>query len=177
LTVFETYSVTFCIYRKTLRKSRNVGKKSISSSNEENLEIAFSFGKLYIEKGIEEKVREPMESEKTAPGFVKTVAPQAGQLTKPIALDSAQKSALNRRGNELFNKGQIEGAKRIFLTTGYSDGIIRVADRYQKEGRAAEALILYWRAPDRKKAATLIEKMAFLIHNILEEDGENDRPV
>lgn len=114
-----------------------------------------------------------MASEKQAQGFIKTVSPEP----KPQTLSSEQKTLLNRKGNEFFNKGDVEAARRIFQTTGYSDGMIRVADRYRKEGRSAEALMLYWRAPDKRKAAALIEKMALLIHNILDEDGENGRSV
>ena len=73
------------------------------------------------------------------------------KTVKP-AVDSTQKAALNRKGNVLYNSGDIEGARRIFITTGYSDGLVRIGDHYNSKGRALDALKMYWIAPDRKKA-------------------------
>lgn len=95
-------------------------------------------------------------------GFIKTV-------DRP-AVDSAQKVALNRRGNELLNKGDVEGARRIFMTTGYTDGLVRVGDRYQSQGRSLDALRMYWIAPDKKKAEELIARMAALIQKLVREE-------
>jgi hypothetical protein len=71
-------------------------------------------------------------------------------------VDSAQKAALNRKGNMLFNSGDIEEARRIFMTTGYSDGLSRVGDYYKSKSRMIEALRMYWIAPDHTKAESLI---------------------
>lgn len=95
-------------------------------------------------------------------GFIKTTA-------RPV-IDSIQKVQLNRKGNELFNKGDIKGAERIFITTGYSDGLIRVGDWYLAHGKNLEALKLYWLAPDKKKAEPLIENLAALIQKLLEDE-------
>lgn len=95
-------------------------------------------------------------------GFIKT-----GTQTK---LDSTVKAALNRKGNLLFNSGDIEGARRIFITTGYSDGLTRVGDFYSSKGRAVEALKMYWIAPDKKKAQELISRMAVMIQNLMLEE-------
>ncbi len=95
-------------------------------------------------------------------GFIKTIQ-------RP-AIDPAQKAILNRKGNELFNKGDIEGAKRIFLTTGYSDGLSRVGDWYLEKGKSLEALQMYWIAPDTKKADILLRKLAFLIQKLIKEE-------
>jgi hypothetical protein len=94
-------------------------------------------------------------------GFIKT--------NKPAPLDSAQKVTLNRRGNELFNAGDVEGARRIFQTTGYSDGLVRVGDHYRAQGRKLDALKMYWIAPDRRKAAVLIEQLSSIIQDLLKE--------
>ncbi len=92
----------------------------------------------------------------------------------PVAsLDSEQKAALNRSGNALFNQGEIEKAKRIFITTGYSDGLSRVGDHYMNKGQEMEALKLYWLAHNRRKADPLIQKLALLVQTIMnckEED-------
>jgi tetratricopeptide (TPR) repeat protein len=97
--------------------------------------------------------------------FVKTTAP-------PLA-DGAQKVALNRKGNILYNQGDIEGAKRIFLTTGYSDGLSRIGDYYKSKGRILDALRMYWIAPDHTKSELIIEQLSSLIKNFLHEEKED----
>jgi len=97
-------------------------------------------------------------------GFIKT-----GE--KPV-LDSSRKVALNRRGNELLNSGDVEGARRIFMTTSYSDGLTRVGDHYEKNGRSIDALRMYWIAPDKVKAQKIIARMAGLIQNVMTEEEE-----
>jgi hypothetical protein len=95
-------------------------------------------------------------------GFIKT------QKCPPM--DPAQKVILNRRGNQLLNAGDTEAARRIFMTTGYSDGLIRVGDRYEAEGKSLEALRMYWLAPDKKKAEVLIARMSAFIQNLVHEE-------
>jgi hypothetical protein len=100
--------------------------------------------------------------------FIKTTA-------KPV-IDGAQKAALNRKGNILFNSGDIEGARRIFITTGYSDGLVRIGDHYKSKGRPIDALKMYWIAPDRSKAEPIIAQLSVLIKNMLlnQEGGSNE---
>jgi len=97
-------------------------------------------------------------------GFIKTG-------DRPISeLSSAQKVVLNRRGNELINRGDVESARRIFQTTGYSDGLIRVGDKYMAAGRSIEALKMYWIAPDRKKADAIIANLSAVIQKLVREE-------
>jgi len=91
--------------------------------------------------------------------FIKTTV-------KP-AIDGSSKAALNRKGNILFNSGDIEGARRVFLTTGYSDGLTRIGDYYSSRGLALDALRMYWIAPDRKKAEPIIMQLSSIIHDLL----------
>ena len=91
--------------------------------------------------------------------FIKTTA-------KPV-IDGTQKAALNRKGNILYNSGDIEGARRIFLTTGYSDGLVRIGDYYNSKGRSLDALKMYWIAPDRKKAEPIISQLSVVIQSLL----------
>ena len=95
--------------------------------------------------------------------FIKTTA-------KPVN-DGADKAALNRKGNVLYNSGDIEGARRIFLTTGYSDGLARVGDYYMSKGRSLDALRMYWIAPDRSKAEPIINQLAIVIQAMLCDEG------
>jgi hypothetical protein len=99
------------------------------------------------------------------PGFQKT--------TRSRIIDSSQKAALNRQGNALLNSGQVEEARRIFLATGYSDGLARVGDAYLKAGRSYEALKMYWLAPDRTKAEAVISRLSAIIQKVLQEDEVN----
>lgn len=104
--------------------------------------------------------------ELASPGFVKTSAPA-------VELDRAQRSALIRKGNELFNHGAVDQAKRIFITTKYSDGLIRVGDYHLKRNEHLEAFRMYWLAPDRRKSDALIERMAAVVRGWIEEpEGE-----
>jgi len=100
-------------------------------------------------------------------GFIKT-----GDRV-PAGLSSAQKVALNRKGNELMNRGDVEGARRIFLTTGYSDGLVRVGDKYKTQGRDIEALKMYWIAPDKKKAEAIIESLSAVIRKLVHQEEVN----
>ncbi|MDR1411328.1 MAG: hypothetical protein LBI91_03895 [Spirochaetaceae bacterium] len=93
--------------------------------------------------------------------FIKTTA-------KP-SIDAAQKAALNRRGNVLFNQGDIEGARRVFLTTGYSDGLVRIGDYYKSKGQCLDALRMYWIAPDKTKSEAIIVELSELIRSLIKE--------
>jgi len=96
------------------------------------------------------------------------------KVSSPNKVEGQQKVALNRRGNQLFNEGNVEGARRIFMTTGYSDGISRVGDHYKSQNKNLDALRMYWIAPDRAKSELLIEQLASVLQNLLQEDGEQD---
>jgi len=98
--------------------------------------------------------------------FIKTTV-------KPT-IDGPQKAALNRKGNILFNSGDFEGAKRIYLTTGYSDGIVRIGDHYKSKGRPLDALKMYWIAPDRNKAEPIIMQLSVVIQNMLRMEAEKN---
>jgi len=97
-------------------------------------------------------------------GFIKTTA-------RPV-IDGAEKAVLNRKGNVLYNSGDIEGARRIFLTTGYSDGLVRVGDHYKSKGRVLDALKMYWIAPSRSKAEPIIMQLSTIIQTLIHEEGE-----
>jgi hypothetical protein len=121
------------------------------------------------------KVFDKLEDERV---FIKTAGKQGScgnpaRVPPPIASD--QKAALNRKGNMLFNSGNIEGARRIFMATGYSDGLARVGDYYKSKNRLVEALHMYWLAPDQIKSEPLVMQAAALIQNLLHgEEGALD---
>jgi len=96
------------------------------------------------------------------------------KVTSQGNVEGSQKAALNRKGNQLFNEGNIEAARRIFLTTGYSDGISRVGDYYKSQNKNLEALQMYWIAPDRGKSEAMIEQIAAVLQTLIQDDGEQD---
>lgn len=101
-----------------------------------------------------------------APGFVKTASPSGPSLS------AQQRTILIRKGNELFNAGNIEQAKRIFVTAHYTDGIIRIGDYHMKHSDPLEALRMYRLAPERAKSEYLIERMAGVVRSWLKESGD-----
>jgi len=84
-------------------------------------------------------------------------------------IPASQRVALIRKGNELFNAGQYDQAKRIFVTVGYTDGISRIGDYYFKKNETLEALRMYMLAPAHDKKDKLIEKMAYIVQAWLHE--------
>jgi hypothetical protein len=91
------------------------------------------------------------------------------KTTSKPRISGEQKAALNRRGNMLYNEGHIEDARRIFLTTGYSDGLARIGDFYMSKGRMLDALRMYWIAPDKKKSESIIVELSEIIKNMIHE--------
>jgi len=99
------------------------------------------------------------------------------KVSSPAPVEGSQKAALNRKENQKFNEGDVEGARRIFMTTGYSDGLSRVGDYYKTKDRPLEALRMFWMAHDRKKAEPLIEKLAFSLQDMLHENDNKIQEV
>ena len=88
-------------------------------------------------------------------------------------MDNKDRSALIRRGNELYNNGDLKNALKIFLTTHYQDGIVRVADHlYYEEENTIGAIKLYKKAGYQKKIDEFAEKAAITIQTWLAEDKE-----
>jgi len=94
------------------------------------------------------------------------------KVTEPSPVEGSDKAALNRKANQKFNEGDIEGARRIFMTTGYSDGLSRTGDYYKSKDRPLEALRMYWMGHDKNKAQPLIEQLSFLIQDIIHSEDE-----
>jgi hypothetical protein len=86
----------------------------------------------------------------------------------PPKIPAEKRAALIRKGNELFNQGNFSVAKRIFLTTGYGDGLIRIGDYHYKRKEFPEAFRMYRLANEKMKSDELIEKMVFVIREWLD---------
>ena len=113
---------------------------------------------------METDLKKSIDDKQGENGFIKlTDFPVSG-------LSSEQKVLLNRKGSVLFNQGDIEGAKRIFVTTGYSDGLTRVGDNYFEKKEELNALKMYLLAHNKKKSDPLIEKIAGLVSIMLKDE-------
>ena len=98
-----------------------------------------------------------------AEGFIKLTSAPSAELTV------ADKAALIRKGNAFFNSGEFEKAKRIFITTKYTDGLIRIGDWHLKKGDMLEAVRMYWLAPAPDKIETWTEKAAGAVSKWLKQ--------
>lgn len=113
------------------------------------------------------KAREELLKKVPKEGFLKISRSQSAELSKE------QRVALIRKGNELFNQKKYDLAKKIFLTTGYSDGLIRLGNLYLDQKMPLEAFRMYWLAPDRKKVDAMLEKTILILKKWLEEGEQN----
>jgi hypothetical protein len=91
---------------------------------------------------------------------------------KPATLTQHQRTALIRKGNEVFNRGDMALAERIYRATRYGAGLARIGDWYMRQSRPLEALQAYRAAPCREKADILVERMARVLSGWLKEEGQ-----
>ena len=112
-----------------------------------------------MNKSETERVLKTMPPE----GFLKVTRPPAPEVS------SEQKVQLIRKGNELFSRGELEQAKKIFVATRYSDGMIRLGDLYAGEKDYLSAYQMYKMAPAPDRAETMIQKLSAVLKNWLKE--------
>jgi len=87
-------------------------------------------------------------------------------------LTPKERLLLIRKGNEFFNNGNIEKAAKIFVTTAYKDGLIRVGDYYYfDEKNPIKALYFYLEADYRKRIDEVTERMAQVLKKWLNENN------
>ncbi|MDH4199506.1 MAG: hypothetical protein OEV66_03910 [Spirochaetia bacterium] len=73
------------------------------------------------------------------------------------SLSDKERTALIRKGNQAFNDGNIDLASRIFKTTQYKDGLIRVGDYYYFDMRQPLMAYGYYK---RANHQIMIEKIS-----------------
>ena len=111
---------------------------------------------IYISIFIKERILQEIKE-----GFIKTSELPVNTLT------AEQKARLNLRGNELYNKKDIAAAERIFITTGYSDGLARIGDYYANKNEQLKALKFYHLAHNTYKEGILLDKLAEIIRILI----------
>lgn len=109
-------------------------------------------------------LKKQIQNKQGPDGFIKVADSPVSSLT------AEQKAVLNRKGNVLYNQGDIESARRIFVTTGYSDGLTRVGDAYMEKKEGIKALKQYVLAHNKKKSEPVYENLAKIISIILKEE-------
>ena len=101
-------------------------------------------------------------------GFIKITRSANSALTRE------QRTALIRKGNQMFNEGKYEVAKRIFITTGYSDGLTRLGDYHYKRKEVMEAYRMYRLAPNTPVVEEMTEKMAMIVRSWLKDNKKGN---
>ncbi|MEI8095485.1 MAG: hypothetical protein WCG80_14845 [Spirochaetales bacterium] len=96
-------------------------------------------------------------------GFLKTTRPNLPPLPSEI------KVQLIRKGNDLFSRGEFEQAKKIFVSTLYTDGMVRLGDYYQKQKDYLSAFQMYKLAPAPPQAEAMVVKLTTVLRNWIEE--------
>ncbi len=91
-------------------------------------------------------------------------------------MDDKTRVELIRKGNELFNSGDIKGAAVLFVKTGYRDGITRVADHYFYDLRRPLVALKFYRMVNRQdKVNEIFERMVFALGRLLGKDTPQPR--
>lgn len=112
---------------------------------------------------LEKKFHDNLSEKSIPDGFIKVTDNPVSGLT------SDQKVILNRKANIMFNNGNVEDARRIFITTGYSDGLTRVGDYYNNKNESLKALKAYWLAHNKRDAEPIYEEIAKVISVLIKE--------
>ena len=112
-------------------------------------------------KSLEKKFTETVKHQSIPDGFIKVT-------DNPVqGLNSEQKVILNRKANIMFNNGNVEDARRIFITTGYSDVLTRVGDYYMKKNESLKALKAYYLAHNKRDSEPIYKTIAAVISSLL----------
>ena len=114
-------------------------------------------------KSLEEKFTQTVQEKQTPDGFIKVTDNPVSGLT------AEQKVILNRKANAMFNNGNVEDARRIFITTGYSDGLTRVGNYYMEKDQSLKALKLYFLAHNKRGSEPIYENIAKVIEKLIKE--------
>ena len=94
-----------------------------------------------------------------------------------MKLNDKERVALIRKGNELFNDGEIDKAVQIFIKTDYKDGLARAGDYYFYDKKSPLiAFKFYKMANMRDKVNEIFERMIFALSRWIGEDKVKDMP-
>lgn len=89
-------------------------------------------------------------------------------------MDEKERAALIRKGNELMNSGQIDGASRIFVATNYRDGLTRVGDHLYFDKRQPLMAYKYYKLAKREDRVNDIFMRMIMAFQALVKAGDNE---
>ena len=93
------------------------------------------------------------------------------------ALTPKERSHLIRKGNEIFNNGDIDKAAKIYTTTAYKDGLIRVGDYYYFDKKDIfKAQHYYFEAKYEKRINEISARIALVIKKWLSDKPQTHSP-
>lgn len=87
-----------------------------------------------------------------------------------MKMSSKDRAELIRKGNQLFNKGDIVKAAKVFETVHYVDGLIRIGDYYYGKKELVNSLIYYKKANYKKRIEQLAPEMAKVFKSWIKEE-------
>lgn len=93
-----------------------------------------------------------------------------------MEMDGKERAALIRKGNEHFNRGEIDSAEKIFRATGYRDGLTRIGDYFYYEKKLPLVALTYYRLVNhRQRIEEIFERMIFALGKLIRGDDEPTR--
>lgn len=84
-------------------------------------------------------------------------------------VDPSVRALLIRKGNDFFVGGNIKAAEKIFVTTDYKDGLVRLGDYYFTNRDIYKAAEMYFMSGNESKIKLFSEKCAKIIEIMIEE--------
>ena len=88
-------------------------------------------------------------------------------------MDQKERIELIRRGNELFNSGDIKRASALFIKTSYRDGLTRIADYLYFDKRQPLNALPYYRMVNRHdRVNEIFERMVFALGRLLGKEAK-----
>ncbi len=92
-------------------------------------------------------------------------------------MDSNKKVEMIRKGNELFNAGEIDKAEKLFTRSGYKDGLTRIADYYFFDKKLPLVALKFYKMVKREdKVKEIYERMFFALGKFLGKDKKEEEP-
>ncbi|MCU0821187.1 MAG: hypothetical protein MUC95_01780 [Spirochaetes bacterium] len=92
-------------------------------------------------------------------------------------IDNKERVALIRKGNELFNNGEIDKAIKIFIQTDYKDGLARAGDYYFYDKKAPLMAFKYYKMANmHDRVNEIFKRMIFALGRWIGEDKVKDLP-
>jgi hypothetical protein len=88
-------------------------------------------------------------------------------------MDKKERIELIRKGNELFNSGDITRAVDIFEKTNYADGLVRAGDYLYYDKKMPLAAYKYYKMANcRDKIDEIFQRMIFALGKLVSDGGE-----